>query len=196
MSSNALWLSIASSGAEIGIIILVFAFLYDRLSKRLKTLSKKMDKLETSFEEFTKEFKDDNFLKKLAEKVANIINNDYALVSKTESPVSLTEIGKEINDSIDAERIASNYIKYYKKEHSGWQDMNAYHTQETCFEFCSKKLISLLSEQEKKPLEDEAYQRGIDISNIFRVIGIVMRDKMLKEKGIDKKEVDKHDPHF
>lgn len=166
---------------------------FQTLFKDVDNLIEDVDDLKKGFEKFTNQF-DDHFLEKLAAKVVNILNTKYSLVTQNESPVSLTKLGKEIGDNVDAEGIASNYIERYKAEHPGWKNMNAYRIQQTCFEFCVEdKLGSLLSEQEQKTLEDDAYQRGIELSNTFRVIGIVMRDKVLKEMGIDVNEVDKHD---
>lgn len=160
------------------------------------------------FHKFRIHFKEVDSLKqglaKFGEKLAEIEKNIASILAiisgprsdlaTNQSPLSLTKRGKEIGGSIDAKNIADKHIEKYKEAYTDWEDMNAYHIQQTCVDFAMNELADLLTDQEKKPLEDAAYQHGIDLLSIFWVIGIVMRDKVLKERRIDLGEVDKHDP--
>lgn len=50
------------------------------------------------------------------------------------------------------------------------------------------------TEEEKNEIKQHAYKTGLNLLEFFPIIGIIARDKILKERGIDLEEVDSHKP--
>lgn len=57
-------------------------------------------------------------------------------------------------------------------------------------------MVSLknLSHNEMDTIKTEAYERGLQDTDILQIIAVLARDKVLLDLGREIKEVDKHDP--
>jgi hypothetical protein len=97
---------------------------------------------------------------------------------KGKSPISLTEKGLALSKAADGKRLAEKYKSKIKLSVSA----SNYEVQETCLAFAEFDFRDTLEEQEKTDLENLAYQRGISIERVLRVIGIEMRDLILAER--------------
>ena len=85
----------------------------------------------------------------------------------------LTEMGKEICDELLVEEWAKEH--YYKIG----LHKHPYNIQEDCFEYAQE------CEYEKytlKKMKEVAFQRGLNLDNIYSIFGIVLRDEVLKHK--------------
>ncbi len=131
---------------------------------------------------------------KMDEVYSVIINKYGRAVDQAGSPVTLTEYGKELFARIDAEKIVDKYVDRLLQE---TKDMNAYQVQEHCFLFCKETLLADLEEQDKDSFEKistVAFEEGIDLEKITRVVGISLRDRVLPMQGKSHIEVDDHSP--
>ena len=111
----------------------------------------------------------------LAQRVGDI---DGKQEMKMNSPISLTKKGQELLDAADGKRLAEKYHSKIKLSTSA----SNYEVQETCLAFAEFDFLDKLESQEKTELENLAYQRGISIERVLRVIGIEMRDLILAER--------------
>lgn len=111
----------------------------------------------------------------LAQRVGDI---DGKQETKMKSPISLTEKGLDLLKAADGKRLAEKYHSKIKLSNSA----SNYEIQETCLAFAEFDFLDTLESQEKIDLENLAYQRGISIERVLRVIGIEMRDLILAER--------------
>ena len=119
-------------------------------------------------------------------------NFDKAVFHKS-SPVNLTDTGKEIAQKLNAESIAQKYLADVKRMLSS--DSNAYEIQEASFGFSTKNLPEALGEKTKNIIEREAFERGLNVIQMYRIIGILIRNKICDERNIPYSSIDDNDPN-
>ena len=124
----------------------------------------------------------------------DLLYNAHLQTVKKESPVSLTELGKEIAKEISAEEKVNNYWSEIKNKIESHTPTNPYDVQQIAMEIakeCFKKIFSL-GEQSK--IKTISYEKGLNILQIYPIIGIFIRDRYLQEKNMGVDEIDKFDP--
>lgn len=109
------------------------------------------------------------------------------------SPISLTKVGTEIATKINADALLARHLVNLKKEVELVQPKNAYDIQMAAMKATREKLITLLNETELIAVKAEAYARGLIVEDVLSVIGVLLRNHILKEKGIPISDVDKHE---
>lgn len=101
-------------------------------------------------------------------------------VVETASPIALTDYGRGLSELVRAKELASKYINEVALS---LDDANEYQIQEACAVFAENQLLNNLKADERAFLEMIAYQDGIEISKITRVIGVEMRDLLLEKRA-------------
>ena len=164
----------------------------DKLESSVDKLESSVDKLEISVDKL------ESSVGKLSGKVNEIygviINKFGRDVAQADSPVILSDYGKDLYNRIDAEKIVDRYAERLLQETKG---MNAYQIQEHCFLFSKNNLLEDLEKNDKESFEtvsDVAYMEGIDLEKIMRVVGIPLRDRVLSMQGKSYTKVDDHSP--
>ena len=104
-------------------------------------------------------------------------------VIRAESPLRLTEFRKSISEEIAARGWADkmSQILRDKVEHK-----NAYEIQLFCFDYVETN--AEYSEEEQHAIHDSAYERGIEASDVRRVLAIELRDRLLEYVSLDAPE--------
>jgi len=112
---------------------------------------------------------------------------------KTSSPITLTELGVVISRRINAKILAKQHLDKLKLD-SGTSILDAFDIQTISMNFAIEKLPGLLSDKERKMVQEEAFNRGMkDLKNILQVVGVEMRNIWLKDAGIDISQLDNKD---
>lgn len=121
-------------------------------------------------------------------------NSVNALI-QSNSPISLTQIGKELAIRMQIEsRIANNWDKIYAYLEKNLPSKNAYDIQQFCIERVSVYLDHFFSEEDVMFIKDFAYKEGKPLAYYGGMIGVMIRDAYFKHEGIDVSEIDKCDP--
>lgn len=96
-------------------------------------------------------------------------------VDAASSPRVLTDLGKKVAREINADQWAKQLCQSgeLRKEVEGMTD---YQRQEFCFDFVHNRLRPDANEQ--RVLEDSAYENGLEVATVRRVLGIVLRDTL------------------
>lgn len=118
---------------------------------------------------------------KLTEKIDRIYERLLTLTSKTIGtgiPLTLTPLGKEVAEDINAKEISNPIFNDVAK---GLKDYSAYDIQNECFDFVRKHWESP-SDIDRKTKES-AFKRGITKHDVLDVIAIFLRDKILASQG-------------
>lgn len=110
------------------------------------------------------------------------------------SPISLTDIGKEIVAKIGANKILEKYISKLTKEVESENPKNAYDIQMASMKVAKEKMITFLNEEELNIIKQEAYSRGIIVQDVMSVFGVLLRNYILNQKGMPISDVDVHSP--
>lgn len=112
---------------------------------------------------------------------------------RSRSPLSLTPIGEEIAEKINAGKIFERIVTKLCNAVEEGNSKNAYDIQELAMSIAKNKIIALLNEDELKVIKQEAYDRGAILEDILAIFGILLRNHILQEKGLPISDVDKHE---
>jgi hypothetical protein len=109
-------------------------------------------------------------------------------LTRKKSPVSLTERGNNVlNDSGGKKFIDDNYAEL-KGNVETKKPATSYDIQEM-----SRQVVEELKEDTRiNPIKEYLFKEGMEISEILDVLGIYLRDLILKEKNISTEDIDKY----
>lgn len=119
-----------------------------------------------------------DWLKKIHGLAEDYLGNGKTRASS--SPITLTPLGKEIAAQIKAEE----WIGSYAAERLSYvEGMTPYRIQEDAFRFAEEELLSRLAKDNKDlfiDIERCAFERGIDVGQVMKAVGVVLRDRLLE----------------
>lgn len=113
---------------------------------------------------------------------------------KSTSPINLTDVGKEISAALDAPGIVEKHAKTLRGLVDKANPQTAYDLQQECFAIVDKHLPALLTDEELKIAKGRALHYGTPLDNVLAVVGVLLRDKLLAERGWPLDDVDKPNP--
>jgi hypothetical protein len=114
---------------------------------------------------------------------------------KSHSPISLTDEGVHVAKEIQAEEIITrNWDKIFPILEKAISNKNAYDIQQYCIENVSVDPDRFIDNNSLNLLKDYAYAQGKPLQLYTRLMGVIIRDRYLKQKGISIAEIDKHGP--
>ncbi len=111
-------------------------------------------------------------------------------ISESKSPVQLNDYGKAVFAKINGADIIKNHLNAI--EHG--DGMNEYQLQQACFDYAQAELMDKISNEERAKLEKSAFDEGLPIQSILRILGIELRNAKFKELKKDTAVIDKHEP--
>lgn len=115
---------------------------------------------------------------------------------QSHSPISLTDRGREIAVELQAENIvARNWAKIFNDLEQNIKDKNAYDVQVYCMETAAVQPEKFFDKSALDAIKEVAYKQGNPFQYYSGVFGVLIRDKYLSLKGIDKAEIDSNDPN-
>lgn len=125
----------------------------------------------------------------------DIIKAGKDSVLQSQSPISLTDIGKNISTELGAQDIViSNWDKIYAVLEEEICDKNAYDIQQYCIETAAVEPEKFLSQEDLAKVKRFAFEKGNSYQYYSGIFGILIRDKYLSMKGIKTSEIDDNDP--
>ncbi len=101
--------------------------------------------------------------------------------AQTFSPIALTPRGEKIAQKLQSQAIVDKYAKHILLP----EDATKFATQDACFSFANVRLLNILNSEERIIVEDEIYEGDGNTWNILIIYGILFRDKIFKQRGID-----------
>jgi hypothetical protein len=134
-----------------------------------------------------------DFMIELKTKVGLIYENtNPRKIAETHSPISLTPLGEKISNKIEATEIFERLVLQLKEKVSLENPKNAYDIQTISMKIAKETMLELLNEKELIVIKDEAFSEGVIIEDIMIIFGILLRNCILKEKGLPISDVDRH----
>lgn len=110
------------------------------------------------------------------------------------SPISLTDIGKQIAANINAENLVGRNRDRLIAAVEMESPKNAYDIQMAAMKVAREKMLPMLNESELLAVKQEAYNRGLLVEDVLSVFGVLLRNIVLEKKGIPIADVDRHVP--
>lgn len=120
------------------------------------------------------------FMKEIREKVERIFERLPAATTRTGSPTTLTDLGREIAQEIKV----AQWVPQYAREHlSALRGANPYEVQKACPYHARTFLENHLSKAKMGDTVDamkmSAFQHGVSLEQVQDVAGIALRDEVL-----------------
>ena len=165
----------------------------ERTAKLEERVSSKIDSIESSIKNLVGIGERTARLEERIELV--YMNTNPKSPIRAHSPLALTELGTEIVEKTKAREILNKHKKELIAIVENKSPGNAYDIQMASLEAVRENLEKLLTADELTSTKDEAFNKGMILSDVLSVVGILLRDQILKEKGIPITEVDINDPH-
>lgn len=148
---------------------------------------KRLDKIETKVDHISES------LGMLRIDLAGISKQDA--FTQRNSPLSLTSKGIDFVGKYDIVQMVDDNWCNINEIAQRNESKNPYDIQEFLIRECALRLGLFVGEEKLESLKLIAYNEGIDISSIARMIAIIVRDRYFKEHDIEISEIDKHDPN-
>ncbi len=189
-------------------IVLLFVLVIGLVWKvsHFNTKFNDLDKIDTKFnsleDKFEKKFdRVDNKMDEIKQSLITIkgffdtLQNTNNPLAQRQSPVSLTDKGKEVAEAINLKELVDNHWKYLSDKFDELlpKRNNPYDIQVASFTI-GDLFIEFLTEEELNAVKTDAFKRGYDISLYEILFGIEIRDRILKKRGISVSEIDAYDP--
>ena len=141
--------------------------------------------------DFIKEIRDE--IKEIRAEINGIFRRLSPAVVISESPLKLSALGKQIAEDINVQDWIDK-IKLDTKDMVSEENIDAYEVQKKCFEYANEDLLADVMEIDVslgKRMKDSAYNHGLEIGHVQKVVAVVLRDKILKELGLTLKDSSK-----
>ena len=113
---------------------------------------------------------------------------------KAHSPISLTDKGKKIATDISAELKVNNHWEDIKREVDRKNPANPYDIQTVSMDIARNCFERIFTAQEQSEIKNYAYGIGMNLLEIYPILGVIIRDRVFKEGNIQPEEVDTPTP--
>ena len=139
------------------------------------------------------------FMQKSIDSLAKSIQKENKLIidpyTKSHSPLSITEAGREMMDRLGVDDM---FEKNWPRIEAFIEDKLEYKNPYDIQEFLIQQAVvypeKFLQIDEIDKIKLDAYNTGVDIVPYMKVIAILARDRYFSEHNILVEDVDKHDP--
>ncbi len=126
------------------------------------------------------------FIKEIRDDIKKIFDRLPAPTIASQSPIRLTDLGREIAEEIKVREWVSECAD---RLHGRIESKSAYDIQEFCFQYAKQELIGDLEEGiisliNSEDIKTSAYNHGLELKQVLEVVGVMLRDEMLKRSGI------------
>lgn len=124
----------------------------------------------------------------------DLLYQTHVQTVKAHSPLSLTEIGHKISRELKIMEMIDDHWAEIELQIAKKSPTNPYDIQTVAMDIARACFENLFSNDEKNNIKTYAYNTGMNLLQIYPVIGIEIRNKYFKKNGIKIDDVDKHQP--
>ncbi len=125
--------------------------------------------------------KDIHIIKESISKILEKLFPEEQSPTSRNSPLRVTDAGKDIAMKIGADKLFANHWEYLKCTVNATDPHSDYDIEIASIE-AAQEMDVVLSDEEKYIIKEEAYSRGIPHEEILSIIGVMLRDKLLEER--------------
>jgi hypothetical protein len=109
---------------------------------------------------------------------------------KSFSPILLTRVGMEASESIGFELLLKREFSKLANLVEEMSPKNAYDIQVASMRVSSEQFLKVLNVTELLSAKEYAYSKGLRLEDLSSVLGVLLRNEILKNKGISVAKVD------
>ena len=129
-----------------------------------------------------------DFIKEMRRKIDDILLRlPLPKTLEANSPITLSDLGKKVADEIHVDNWVDEYVEEVRARIG--DGPTPYSIQDACFQYTENELMRKLAEngppERKENIEMSAYQNGIEVPSILRVVGVKLRDKILRDLDME-----------
>ena len=116
-------------------------------------------------------------------------------LAQRQSPVSLTQIGKDVSSELKLEKMVMNHWDAFCSAVTSClkKNCNPYDIQVESFKV-GDSYQKFISQEELLAIKTHAFSAGYNLDIYNLLFGIIIREKILKDKGFREADIDLHDP--
>jgi len=176
----------------LAILLLAFWVVYiaGKITSSFRIFEKKNENIDTTLHDI----KDSLAKVKATTDILYQVHLTHLSTVKNQSPMKLTPKGEEISKTISAELKISTYWHSIRDELKKINTTNPYDIQVAAINLAQYCFDNIFTEQERNEIKTYAFKIGINLLEIYPIIGLIIRDMYFKEQNISLEDVDKHDP--
>ena len=103
-----------------------------------------------------------------------------AATLENKSPLQLNQLGQDIAKTLDLDALADAHTLLIKDQAEA---LGPYEIQQLCFRYAQEDLLNELREtspDQYEAISRTAYQHGISREDILKIVGVLLRDKVLR----------------
>ena len=115
---------------------------------------------------------------------------------KSFSPIVLTHTALEASASIGFDLLLKREFSKLSGLVEEKSPKNAYDIQVESMRVASEQFPGVLNDIELLNAKEYAYSKGLRLEDLYSVLGVLLRNEILKSKGISFSEVDEHSPSY
>jgi len=128
-----------------------------------------------------------SFIEEIRGDIKEIFRRLPAETALSSSPITLTELGQQVAEEIKVDSWLNKYVGNVQKQIS--PDTNPYEIQDVCFRYADEQLMEELTRVAetnksasfiKADIELSAYNHGLTLDKVTRVVGVKLRDQILR----------------
>ncbi len=119
---------------------------------------------------------------------------DIELV-KSKSPTQLATKGEKFAKELKAYELIKKHKSQFMKKIENIEKLNPYTIQQESKRVIYNYLRKMISDDDLLIIENKVFQEGILFDDILPVYSIILRDEILKDRGLGIKHIDKYDPN-
>lgn len=150
------------------------------IKSRHEQLDKGAAKMESNIDEIRKDMA---FVKGFMESLQKSVTDGY---TQKHSPVSLTELGKkEVENSKLNDIVARNWVKISMAVEEGAQSQSPYDIQSYCMETAYVTPEMFFEPSDISYIKELAFRKGLALMTYTNMLGVLIRDRYLKEKNLE-----------
>ncbi len=192
--------SIINTGVIAGSLIAIFTVLFffvkmfrmvSDIYQTSQNRNKLLDEWQTEIPQMNRKLND---ISTLVNTIFTYLKNNDNKFVQSHSPISLTKDGKRLVDVLNIEGIIDVNYEHLSASIDGKKPNNAYDIQELSMEIMQDFLKNMIDEEILTSMKKFAYQEGVSLDALYLAFSIVLRDKILQEKGFTLEDVDKSNP--
>lgn len=120
----------------------------------------------------------------------------YNPLMQSNSPISLTELGKQVAKEIQADVLINDNWTRISKALEPLKGKNAYDIQQYCIVTADVESSLFFDDRTIDKVKSYAFNKGMPVQMYLRMLGLLIRDRFFKENDIPLNEVDNSDPNI
>jgi len=171
------------------VLIAIFVLLYKcgGIVQKFKIFDGKNEKIDKSIDSIK------DSLAKIGA-TTDLLYQAHLSTIQSHSPISLTIKGEDIAKAISAGMKISNHWQDIKSKLESKKPVNPYDIQVVAMDIAQECFEELFTPEEQNETKTFAFNAGINLAEIYPIFGVIIRDNIFKERGMNIKEIDKFNP--